>query len=84
MYRSEALSRMEGGEESEVDQSTAKNTSEKYKDFYQEVGCANEDCTKCQGKKTGQGLPNKLKLTDARPGETTKMTRRKVPATLRF
>ena len=50
MYRSEALSRLEGGEESEVDQSTVKNTSEKYKDFYKEVGCANEDCVKCQGR----------------------------------
>ena len=29
-------------------------------------------------------LPNKIKLTDSRPGEATKMTRRKVPATLRF
>ena len=84
LYRSEALKRMEGGEESEVDKNRAKNTNDKYRVYYSEVGCGIEDCVKCQGKKKGEGLPNKIKLIDARPGETTRMTRRKVPATIRF
>ena len=84
LYRSEQLQKIEGGVESEVDKSTVKNTSVKYQDFYSEVGCGIEECEKCHGSRKGQELPNKIKLTDARPGEATKMTRRKVPATLRF
>ena len=75
---------MEGGEESEVDNNTAKNTTDKYRVYYTEVGCGLEACVKCQGKQIGEGLPNKIKLFDARPGEATRMTRRKVPATIRY
>ena len=60
LYRSEALKRMEGGEESEVDKNRAKNTNDKYRVYYSEVGCGIEDCVKCQGKKKGEGLPLSL------------------------
>ena len=84
MYRGLQVQKYEGADEGEVDASVAKNTAMKYEHYYKEMLCGVEDCSQCEGSKQGEDLPNKITLVGSGPGETNKMARRKIPATLRY
>ena len=84
MYRGLQVQKDDGGEEGEVDSAVAINTSRKYEHYYKEMLCGGEDCRKCTGNKEGKDLPSKITLVGSGPGETNRMTRRKIPATLRY